>query len=67
MKPAMMQRSIFQVVQTQDAWSVEHEGVLSERTIHKAEAVASATKLARALSLRGRLTQVRIQGEAGYF
>ncbi len=67
MKPAMMQRSIFKVVQSQGGWSVEHDGVLSDRTVHKAEAVASATKLARALSLRGCLTQVRIQGETGYF
>ncbi len=67
MKPPMIQPLIFQVVQTDGAWSVEHEGVLSDRTIYKAEAMASATKLARATSLRGQPAQVRIEGETGYF
>jgi hypothetical protein len=67
MKPAMTRRSVFHVVPSQGAWSVEQAGVLSNRTVYKAEAVASATKLVGALSLRGCLTQVRIQGETGYF
>lgn len=67
MKPPMMPRMVFQVVLDSGVWSVEHDGLRSDRTIYKAEAVASATKLARALSLRGHLTQVKIEGETGYF
>jgi len=67
MKPPMTPPLIFQVMQTDGAWSVEHEGFHSDRTIHKAEAVASATKLARAVSLHGQPAQVRIEGETGYF
>ena len=58
---------IFQVVQNDGAWSVEHHGAFSGRTAYKAEAVASATKLARAASFGGQSAQVRIQGETGYF
>lgn len=67
MKPPMATLSIFKVVENDGAWSVEHDGVLSDRTIYKAEAVASATKLARGAALQGQLTQVRIAGETGYF
>jgi hypothetical protein len=67
MKPPMMPREVFEVVLDGGAWSVEHDGVRSDRTVHKAEAVASATKLARAHSLQGHLTQVRVEGETGYF
>jgi hypothetical protein len=67
MKPPMTPPLIFQVVQNEGAWLVEHEGVLSDRTIYKAEAMASATKLARASSLGGKPAQVRIEGETGYF
>ena len=67
MKPPMTQPSIFLVVQDGDAWLVEHDGVRSDRTIYKAEAMATATKLARAVSLQGQPTQVRIEGETGYF
>ncbi len=67
MRTPMTPPVIFNVVENDGAWSVEHDGALSDRTIYKAEAVASATKLARASSLQGRLTQVRIAGETGYF
>jgi hypothetical protein len=58
---------IFRVVQHDGAWSVEHQGQYSSRSPHKAEAIASATKLARAALSIGRPAQVRIEGETGYF
>ncbi len=67
MRIPMAPRSIFEVVQTDGGWSVEHEGVVTDRTLYKAEAVASASKLARVASLQGQLSQVRIAGETGYF
>lgn len=67
MKLQMTPPLIFQVVQNDGEWSVEHHGALSHPTAYKAEAVASATKLARAASLQGQPAQVRIEGETGYF
>ncbi len=58
---------IFKIVKHDGAWAVEHEGHLSNRARDKAEVVASATKLARAASGQGRIVQVRIEGETGYF
>ena len=58
---------IFQVVQHDGAWSVEHRGAYSNRSPNKAEVVASATKLARAALSIGQPAQVRIEGETGYF
>ena len=58
---------IFKIVKHDGAWAVEHEGLLSNRARDKAEVVASATKLARAASGQGRIVQVRIEGETGYF
>ena len=62
-----MPHLIFRIVQHDGAWSVEHEGRLSNRSHDKAEVVASATKLARAAVGAGRPAQVRIDGEQGYF
>jgi hypothetical protein len=58
---------IFRVVKQDGSWAVECEGKLSHRVRDKDEAVASATKLARAAAGQGRLVQVRMDGEAGYF
>jgi hypothetical protein len=58
---------IFLVTRRDGAWSVEHDGRSSCRSPNKEEVVASATKLARAASLDGRPSQVRIEGETGYF
>ena len=62
-----MTRLIFKIVQSGDAWAVEHNGQVSNRSIDKAEAVAAGTKLARAASGLGTPVQVRIDGETGYF
>ena len=67
MKPSQVAPQIFVVKQDDGAWWVGRDGVLSDRTLYKAEAVASATKLARAVSLQGQPSQVRIEGETGYF
>jgi hypothetical protein len=58
---------IFLVAQRDGAWSVEHEGHSSCRSKNKEEVVASATKLARAATVAGRPSQVRVEGETGYF
>ena len=58
---------VFKVIQTDGAWSVEHDGGLTEPSYDKAEAVAAATKLARAAIAIGQPVQVRIDGETGYF
>ncbi len=58
---------IFQVIQHDGAWSVEHEGQYSDRSQVKDEVIASATKLARIVAMAGRSAQVRIDGETGYF
>ena len=58
---------IFRVTQHDGAWSVEHDGQFSNRSRDKAEVIASATKLARAAAGQGRMVQIRVDGETGYF
>ena len=68
MKPASLSPLVFKVVQSEErTWSVEHDGQHSDPSIDKAEAIASATKLARAALTGGRPVQVRVEGETGYF
>jgi hypothetical protein len=62
-----MSALIFRIVRHDGAWAVEHEGRFSNRARDKAEVVASATKLARAAVGQGRIVQVRVEGETGYF
>ncbi len=62
-----MSALIFRIVRHDGAWAVEHEGRYSNRARDKAEVVASATKLARAAVGQGRVVQVRVEGETGYF
>jgi hypothetical protein len=62
-----MSALIFRIVKHEGAWAVEHEGRLSNRARDKAEVVASATKLARAAVGQGRIVQIRVEGESGYF
>jgi hypothetical protein len=63
----LMSALIFRIVKHDGAWAVEHEGRFSNRARDKAEVVASATKLARAAVGQGRMVQVRVEGESGYF
>jgi hypothetical protein len=58
---------IFQVIQHDGGWWVEHDGKRSNRSLDKAVAIAAATRLARAAAGDGRPAQVRIEGETGYF
>jgi hypothetical protein len=62
-----MSALIFRIVKHDGAWAVEHEGRLSNRARDKDEVIASATKLARAAVGQGRVVQVRVEGETGYF
>ncbi len=59
--------SIFRVTHHDGAWSVEHEGRFTNRSRDKADAIASATKMARAAAGSGQVVQVRVDGETGYF
>ena len=58
---------IFRIVQHDGAWSIEHNGHYSNHSSDKAEVIAAASRLARAASGEGRPSQVRIEGETGYF
>jgi hypothetical protein len=58
---------IFSVIRNDGAWVVEHEGEQTNRSRDKAEANAAASKLARAAISRGRMVQIRVEGESGYF
>lgn len=58
---------IFRIVQHDGAWSVEHNGHYSNHSSDKADVIAAASRLARAASGEGRPSQVRIEGESGYF
>jgi hypothetical protein len=62
-----MSTLIFRVVRHDGAWAVDHEGRYSNRSRDKAEAIASATKLARSSLGAGQPVQVRVEGEAGYW
>lgn len=58
---------IFSVVRDDGAWAVEHDGSRTNRAHDKAEALASASKLARAAMSQGKLVQIKVEGETGYF
>jgi hypothetical protein len=62
-----MSALIFKIVKHDGAWAVEHEGRYTNRARDKAEVIASASKLARAAAGQGRVVQVRVEGETGYF
>ena len=62
-----MSTLIFSVIRNDGAWAVEHEGELTNRSRDKAEANAAASKLARAAISQGRMVQIRVEGESGYY
>jgi hypothetical protein len=62
-----MSTMIFSVIRNDGAWVVEHEGALTNRSRDKNEANAAASKLARAAISQGRLVQIRVEGESGYY
>jgi hypothetical protein len=63
----MMSHLIFSVVRSDGGWAVEHDGERSNRSTDKNEAMASASKLARAAMSKGQLVQIKIEGESGYY
>ncbi|MBS0297830.1 MAG: DUF2188 domain-containing protein [Proteobacteria bacterium] len=67
MRAAQIPPLIFRVLQHEGGWSVEHDGLISDGSRAKAEAVAAATKRARAALTLGQPVQIRVQGETGYF
>jgi len=58
---------VFSVIRSDGAWAVEHEGAHSNRSRDKAEVMASASKLARAAMTQGRMVQIKVEGESGYY
>jgi hypothetical protein len=62
-----MAMMIFSVIRNDGAWAVEHDGAFSNRSRDKAEVMASASKLARAAMTQGRMVQIKVEGESGYY
>lgn len=62
-----MSHLIFTVVRSDGGWAVEHQGAQSNRSIDKNEAMASASKLARAAMGAGQMVQIKVEGESGYY
>jgi len=63
-----MSALIFRIVKHDGAWAVEHEGRLSNRRANKDEVIASGDQSSPGPpSVRGRVVQVRVEGETGYF
>jgi len=62
----MPPRSIYAVMQQDEGWVVEHEGVVTDPCATREEAQVCALRQARAASATGVLTQVVMQGEYGY-
>jgi hypothetical protein len=60
-------RTVFIVAPVEGGWAVAHDGGFTDQSPDKAEATASAHRLARAAMSTGLAVQVRIDGEAGYF
>jgi hypothetical protein len=61
-----LERAVFCVVQRGGAWAVEHDGRLFDRSASREEALASASRRARASNEKGRPSQIRIEGEHGF-
>jgi len=60
-------RLILTVCRHDGAWAVEEEGRFFGHSIDKDIAKASANKRARQVQDEGRLCQVRVSGEHGFF
>jgi len=59
----MLERAVFTVLRSGDAWAVEHEGETFGHAADKEVARAWAHKRARALIDRGGAARVQVQGE----
>lgn len=62
-----IERTVITVVRHEDQWAVEHEGQYFGHSPEKDVAKAAAARYARETQDGGRLCQVRITGETGYF
>jgi len=60
-------RAVFTVTRHPEGWAVEHEGELLDPCRTQEEARAAATRRARACQDGGRLAQINMQGERGFF
>jgi hypothetical protein len=62
-----LERTVFTVMKHDGQWAVEHEGRYFGHSLEKDVAKAAANRQARAAQDAGRLCQVRIVGEHGFF
>jgi len=60
-------REVYTVTRHLDGWAVEHDGVYTDISSSKDEAKAAAHKNARAAHDAGRLCQVTVSDETGFF
>jgi hypothetical protein len=60
-------RSVFTVIRHEGGWAVEHDGGVYDASASKDEARAAANRRARACMDAGRMCQVNVAGEAGFF
>jgi hypothetical protein len=58
--------SIFTTCRHLGGWAVRHEGVYSDLSASREEAMASANRMARAASTVGRPSRVTVSDEPGY-
>lgn len=66
-KPTVPDRDVYTVTPHGVGWAVEHNGVFSDLSSSKDEARAAAHKQARAAHDAGRLAQVTVADETGFF
>jgi len=57
---------VFAVCRYLDGWAVRHEGVHSDLSASREEAMASANRLARATTTLGRPSRVTVSDEPGF-
>ena len=58
---------IFTACRHMEGWAVRHDGVFSDFSASKEEAMASANRLARATTTLGRPSRVTVSDEPGFF
>jgi len=60
-------RAVFTVTRSGDGWAVEHDGSMFDPSEEREEVMASAVRRARGSNDAGRPSQIRVQGEPGFY
>jgi hypothetical protein len=66
-KATLQDRDVFAIAPYQGGWAVEHNGEYLDASTSQDEVRASAHRRARACHDTGRLCQVVVSGESGFF